>query len=160
MRARQEIGALIATVQRETGGAVQLADGVLGTIVEAIDKTSALIGETSRATEEQSLGATQMLKMAESMSLMTRQIAIAAKENALGAGEITRAAEDMSRLTRQMSEATVEQKKGVEMVVKAIDSIAMISQQNLGSVEQMAAAAKNLAFESEALKQRVETFKV
>ena len=159
-RATQEIGGLIDTVQRETGGAVQLADGVLGTIVEAIDKTSALIGETSRATEEQSLGATQMLKMAESMSLMTRQIAIAAKENALGAGEITRAAEDMSRLTRQMSEATVEQKKGVEMVVKAIDSIAMISQQNLGSVEQMAAAAKNLALESEALKQRVETFKV
>jgi len=160
VKATGEIAELIDTVQRETGAAVKLADGVLGSIVTSIEKTSALIAETSKATDEQAQGATQMLKVAESMSLMTRQIAIAAKENALGAGEITRAAEDMSKLTRQMSDATVEQKKGVEMVVKAIDSIAMISHQNLGSVEQMAAAAKNLALESDALRQRVETFKV
>ncbi len=160
VNATKEIANLIDTVQRETSTAVGLASQVLEGIVKAIEKTSQLAGETSTTTDEQSQGASQMLKAAENMALMARQIVMASKENALGAGEITKSAENMSALTRQMSEASVEQRKGVEMVVKAIDSIAMISHQNLSSVAQMAQAAKNLAQQSESLKQQVETFKV
>jgi methyl-accepting chemotaxis protein len=65
----------------------------------------------------------------------------------------------MNKLTHQMSEGVAEQKRGGDMVVKAVESIALVSRQNLVAVEQMGAASRNLAGESEALRERVETFK-
>jgi methyl-accepting chemotaxis protein len=94
------------------------------------------------------------------MSALTRQIAGSIKENAAGAQEINQAAQKMNQLTHQMSEAVSEQKRGGEMVVQAVESIALISRQNLVAVEQMSAAARNLALESESLKQRAEVFQV
>jgi hypothetical protein len=54
----------------------------------------------------------------------------------------------------------LEQKRGGEQIVKSVESIAMISRQNLVAVEQMSAAAKALAGESEGLQQRVQAFQV
>jgi methyl-accepting chemotaxis protein len=158
--ATQEIGAVIESVQRETRAAVALMGGVLGAIVESIDKTSHLVGEAARATEEHALGAKEVLRMAGSMATLTRQIAASVRENAVGAREITTAAQKMNQLTHQMSEAVAEQKRGGEMVVKAVESVALVSRQNLVAVEQMSVAAKTLAGESELLKQRVETFQL
>jgi HEAT repeat protein len=62
--ATQEIGSVIESVQRETRAAVALMGGVLGAIVESIDKTSHLVGEAARATEEHALGAKEVLRMA------------------------------------------------------------------------------------------------
>jgi len=97
--------------------------------------------------------------MAGNMANLTRQIATSVKENAAGAREITAAAQKMNKLTHQMSEGVAEQKRGGDMVVKAVESIALVSRQNLVAVEQMGAASRNLAGESEALRERVETFK-
>jgi methyl-accepting chemotaxis protein len=94
------------------------------------------------------------------MATLTRQIAGSIKENACGAQEISSAAQKMNHLTHQMSEAVGEQKRGGEMVVKAVESIALVSRQNLAAVEQMDAAAKSLASESESLRQRVEAFQI
>ncbi len=160
VQATQEIGSVIESVQRETRAAVDLMGGVLGTIVGSIDKTSHLVGEAARATEEHAVGAKEVLRMAGSMSALTRQIAAAVRENAAGAKEITVAAQKMNQLTHQMSEAVIEQKRGGELVVKAVESVALVSRQNLAAVEQMSVAAKTLAGESELLKQRVETFQV
>ena len=101
-----------------------------------------------------------MLKIAGHMSALTRQIAGAVKENAVGAREISHAAEKMNHLTHQMSESVLEQKRGGEQIVKSVESIAMISRQNLVAVEQMSAAAKALAGESDGLQQRVQAFQV
>jgi len=76
-----------------------------------------------------------------------------------GAREITSAAQKMNQLTHQMSEAVTEQKRGGDMIVKAIESIAMVSRQNLVAIEQMSGAARNLATESDSLRQQVETFR-
>ena len=100
-----------------------------------------------------------MLQMANNMSNLTRQIAASVKENASGAREITNAAQKMNKLTHQMSEGVAEQKRGGDMIVKAVESIALVSRQNLVATEQMSAASRSLAGESEALRQRVETFK-
>ena len=158
--ATQEIGAVIESVQRETRAAVALMGGVLTSIVESIDKTSHLVGEAARATEEHALGAKEVLRMAGSMAQLTRQIAASVRENAVGAREITQAAQKMNQLTHQMSEAVAEQKRGGEMVVKAVESVALVSRQNLVAVEQMSVAAKTLAGESELLRERVETFQL
>ena len=82
------------------------------------------------------------------------------RENACGAQEISVAAQKMNHLTHQMSEAVGEQKRGGEMVVKAVEAIAMVSRQNLAAVEQMNAAAKNLASESDSLRTQVEQFTI
>jgi methyl-accepting chemotaxis protein len=160
VQATQEITTVIETVQRETGSAVTLMETVLSGIVTSIDKTSQLVGEASRATEDQASDAREMLQLAGNMANLTRQIANAVRENATGAREITQAAQKMNRLTHQMSEAVSEQKRGGEMVVKAVESIALVSRQNLVAVEQMSGAAGNLVNESEALRERVEAFKV
>ena len=160
VQATQEIGSVIDAVQAETRGAVDLMGTVLAAIVEAIEQNSKLVADMARATEEHAAGAKDVLRMAGSMSALSRQIAAAVRENAAGAKEITRAAEKMNHLTHQMSDAGSEQKRGGEMVVKAVESVALVSRQNLAAVEQMSAAAKTLAGESELLRQRVDTFQL
>ena len=61
---------------------------------------------------------------------------------------------------RKQAEAVTEQKHGGEMVVKAVEAIAVVSRQNLVAVEQMSGAAKSLAGESDALRQRVSLLQV
>jgi methyl-accepting chemotaxis protein len=156
----QEIGELIETVQEDTRTVVGLTEEVVGAIVGSIEKTAELAGRAAVATEAQAASASQLLQTAGRMADLANQIAAAAKENALGAGEITRAAEKMNQLTKQMLDATVEQKQGGDLVVKAIDSIALVARQHLAAVEETTSAAKNLARESESLKQEVETFKI
>jgi methyl-accepting chemotaxis protein len=159
VQATQEIAEVIENVQKETRSAVTLMEQVLAAIVGSVDQTSHLVTEAAQATESQAAGARQMLQMANNMANLTRQIASSVKENASGAREITNAAQKMNKLTHQMSEGVAEQKRGGDMIVKAVESIALVSRQNLVATEQMSAASRSLAGESEALRQRVETFK-
>lgn len=159
VQATQEIATVIESVQKETRSAVTLMEEVLATIVGSVDETSHLVTEAATATEEQAAGARQMLQMAGNMSNLARQIAASVKENAAGAREITAAAQKMNKLTHQMSEGVTEQKRGGDMIVKAVEAIALVSRQNLAAAEQTSAASQSLAGESDALRQRVETFK-
>ncbi len=160
VQATQEIGAVIESVQKDTRQAVSLMEHVLAGIVESIGKTSALVAEAARAGDAQAVGAREVLETVGEMATLTRQIAGSIRENACGAQEISSAAQKMNHLTHQMSEAVGEQKRGGEMVVKAVEAIALVSRQNLVAVEQMDAAAKSLASESESLRQRVELFQI
>ena len=158
--ATQEIGTVIETVQRDTKRAVALMEHVLAGIVESIGKTSALVAEAAKAADEQAADAKAVLGTVGEMSSLARQIAGSITENASGAREISAAAQKMNQLTHQMSEAVIEQKRGGEMVVKAVEAIAVVSRQNLVAVEQMNGAAKSLAGESDALRERVALFQV
>lgn len=160
VQATQEIGGVIETVQTDTRKAVTMMERVLAGIVDSIGKTSTLVAEAAKAADMQANDAKGVLGAVEEMATLTRQIAGSIKENAAGAQEISVAAQKMNQLTHQMSEAVVEQKRGGEMVVESVESIALISRQNLVAAEQMSSAAKSLASESEALKQRVEIFQV
>ncbi len=160
VQATQEIGGVIETVQKDTRRAVSLMEGTLAGIVESIGTTSSLVAEAAQAADVQAAGARDVLETIGQMATLTRQIAGSIKENACGAQEISAAAQKMNHLTHQMSEAVSEQKRGGEMVVKAVESIALVSRQNLAAVEQMSSAAKNLAGESDTLRQRVELFQV
>ncbi|CAN5783807.1 hypothetical protein BH24GEM1_BH24GEM1_23310 [soil metagenome] len=158
--ATQEIGTVIETVQKDTKRAVTLIEHVLAGIVESISKTSGLVAEAATAADEQAADAREVLATVGRMSALARQIAGSISENATGAQEISAAAQKMNQLTHQMSEAVVEQKHGGEMVVKAVEAIAVVSRQNLVAVEQMNGAAKSLAGESDALRQRVALLQV
>ena len=160
VQATQEIGAVIESVQKDTRHAVSLMEHVLAGIVDSIGKTSALVAEAAHAADGQAADAREVLDTVNEMSTLTRQIAASIRENACGAQEISSAAQKMNHLTHQMSEAVGEQKRGGEMVVKAVEAIALVSRQNLAAVEQMDAAAKSLASESESLRQRVELFQI
>jgi methyl-accepting chemotaxis protein len=160
VQATQEIGGVIDSVQKDTRHAVGLMEQVLAGIVESIGKTSSLVAEAARAADEQAADAREVLQTVNQMEALARQIAGAVRENACGAQEISVAAQKMNHLTHQMSEAVGEQKRGGEMVVKAVEAIAMVSRQNLAAVEQMNAAAKNLASESDSLRSQVEQFTI
>ena len=160
MSATQEIGTVIETVQKDTKRAVTLIEHVLAGIVESISKTSGLVAEAATAADEQAADAREVLATVGRMSALARQIAGSISENATGAQEISAAAQKMNQLTHQMSEAVIEQKHGGEMVVKAVEAIAVVSRQNLVAVEQMNGAAKSLAGESDALRQRVALLQV
>ena len=121
---------------------------------------SGLVAEAATAADEQAADAREVLDTVGKMSTLTRQIAGSIRENAAGAQEISAAAQKMNQLTHQMSEAVIEQKRGGEMVVKAVEAIALVSRQNLVAVEQMNGAAKSLAGESDALRQRVALLQV
>ncbi|HVL16460.1 MAG TPA: methyl-accepting chemotaxis protein, partial [Gemmatimonadales bacterium] len=159
-QATQEIGGVIDSVQKDTRHAVSLMEQVLAGIVESIGKTSTLVAEASRAADTQAADAREVLQTVNQMEALARQIAGAVRENACGAQEISVAAQKMNHLTHQMSEAVGEQKRGGEMVVKAVEAIALVSRQNLAAVEQMNAAAKNLAGESDSLRTQVEQFTI
>jgi methyl-accepting chemotaxis protein len=160
VQATQEIGEVIESVQKDTRHAVSLMEHVLAGIVDSIGTTSGLVAEAARSADAQAEDAREVLDTVGQMANLTRQIAASIKENACGAQEISQAAQKMNHLTHQMSEAVGEQKRGGEMVVKAVESIALVSRQNLAAVEQMNAAAKSLAGESDSLRQRVEQFQV
>jgi methyl-accepting chemotaxis protein len=160
VQATQEIGEVIESVQKDTRHAVGLMEQVLAGIVESIGKTSALVADAARSADEQAGEAREVLQTVNQMEALARQIAGAVRENACGAQEISTAAQKMNQLTHQMSEAVGEQKRGGEMVVKAVEAIALVSRQNLAAVEQMNAAAKNLASESDSLRQQVELFTI
>jgi methyl-accepting chemotaxis protein len=158
--ATQEIGAVIETVQKDTKRAVSLMEHVLAGIVESIGKTSGLVADVARSADAQAADARAVLGTVGEMSTLARQIAGSITENAAGAQEISAASQKMNQLTHQMSEAVAEQRRGGEMVVKAVEAIAVVSRQNLVAVEQMNGAAKSLAGESDALRQRVALFQV
>ena len=160
VQATQEIGEVIESVQKDTRHAVTLMEQVLGSIVQSIGTTSSLVAEASKAADAQAADAREVLETVGEMATLTRQIAGSIRENACGAQEISSAAQKMNHLTHQMSEAVGEQKRGGEMVVKAVEAIALVSRQNLAAVEQMDAAAKSLASESESLRDRVELFQI
>jgi methyl-accepting chemotaxis protein len=160
VQATQEIGGVIETVQKDTHHAVALMGHVLAGIVESIGKTSELVAGAARAADAQAADAKTVLGTVGEMATLARHIAGAITENAAGAQEISAAAQKMNQLTHQMSEAVTEQRRGGEMVVKAVEAIAVVSRQNLVAVEQMTGAAKSLAGESEALRQRVAVFQV
>ena len=113
------------------------------------------MADAARAADAQAADARSVLGTVSEMATLARHIAGAITENAAGAQEISAAAQKMNQLTHQMSEAVAEQRRGGEMVVKAVEAIAVVSRQNLVAVEQMTGAAKSLAGESEALRQRV-----
>ncbi len=158
--ATQEIGEVIETVQKDTKRAVSLIEHTLAGIVASISKTSGLVAEAAGAADEQATDAREVLATVSRMSALARQIVGSIGENAAGAQEISAAAQKMNQLTHQMSEAVVEQKHGGEMVVKAVEAIAVVSRQNLEAVEQMNSAARSLAGESDALRQRVALLQV
>jgi methyl-accepting chemotaxis protein len=160
VQATQEIGGVIETVQKDTHHAIGLMGNVLAGIVESIGKTSELVAAAARAADAQAADAKKVLGTVGEMATLARHISGAISENAAGAQEISAAAQKMNQLTHQMSEAVTEQRRGGEMVVKAVEAIAVVSRQNLVAVEQMTGAAKNLAGESEALRQRVAVFQV
>jgi methyl-accepting chemotaxis protein len=160
VQATQEIGAVIESVQKDTRHAVTLMEQTLASIVESIGTTSGLVAEAAKAADAQAEDAREVLGTVGEMATLTRQIAGSIRENACGAQEISSAAQKMNHLTHQMSEAVGEQKRGGEMVVKAVEAIALVSRQNLAAIEQMDAAAKSLASESESLRQRVELFTI
>jgi methyl-accepting chemotaxis protein len=160
MSSTREITAFVEAVQRDTEEAVQLSQGVLRQIIEAVNRTTDLVRDVNTAMQEQSAGAAQILKTSSTMHQVTQQLASAAREQANGARQILQSSEAMNRMTQQVADATSEQMRGGDQVVKAVDQIAQVAQQYLTATEQMSNATQSLAREAERLKTMSGVFQV
>jgi methyl-accepting chemotaxis protein len=160
MNSTREISGVVERVQKDVGQAVDLSGSVLRQIVDSVAKSSSLVGEVYIAAQEQSSGASQILKTATNMQHITRQLTTAAKEQADGARQIMKSVEVMNRMTQQVANATSEQKNGGDMVVKAVDQIARVSQQNVAATDQLSKATINLAREAERMRNLAQAFAV
>jgi methyl-accepting chemotaxis protein len=156
----REISGVVERVQRDVVQAVDLSNGVLRQIVEAVAKSSALVGEVHVAVQEQSGGASQILKTAGSMQHITRQLATAVKEQAEGTRQIMKAVSVMNKMTQQVAEATGEQKNGGDMVVKAVEQISRVAQQNVAATEQLSKATNGLAREADRMRNLAQAFAI
>lgn len=160
MGSTREITTFVEAVQRDTDEAVQLSQGVLRQIIEAVNRTTDLVRDVNTAMQEQSAGAAQILKTSSTMHQVTQQLASAAREQADGARQILKSSEAMNRMTQQVADATSEQMRGGDQVVKAVDQIAQVAQQYLTATEQMSNATESLAREAERLKAMSGVFQV
>jgi methyl-accepting chemotaxis protein len=158
MNSTREISSFVESVQKDVGQAVDLTGTVLKQIVDSVAKTTNLVGEVYSSSQEQTTGASQILKTSTNMQHVTRELATAATEQAKGAKEIMKAVEAMNRMTQQVADGTVEQKKGGDAIVKAVEQIAQVARQNQTATEQLSKATQNLAKEAERLQKISEQF--
>lgn len=152
MSSTREISAFVERVQKDVGQAVDLSGSVLRSIRDSVGKSSSLVSEVYTSAQEQSNGAAQILKTANNMQNVTRQLATAAKQQATAAREIMTSVETMNRMTQEVASATTEQKNGGDMVVKAVEQISQVAQQNVASTEQLSKATAGLAREAERMR--------
>ncbi|HEY3347986.1 MAG TPA: methyl-accepting chemotaxis protein, partial [Nitrospirota bacterium] len=202
--ATSEIGKLIKQVQIETANAVKtteaashetkegikLADKAgesLKRILESVGATNEIMSAIANATQEQSLAATQMLKLVEDMvhstdqvtnavkeqssgtdhirtaieniNLITIQVAHAMKEQTVAGNRILQAVETMNSMTQQVANATTEQKYTGEVVVKAIEQITDIARDNLKAVQELSRASQDMTSRAVAMHQAINAFK-
>jgi methyl-accepting chemotaxis protein len=158
--ATHDIGNIIENVQKDVGAAVTLAGEVLVGMMNSFEKTSSIIEANAMASERQSNAARKTLTVADEMANLAQQIAISARENAITAAEIVVASKRMRELTSSMLKATMDQKQGAETVVRSTQSITDVAHENLKVVEQLNLAARSLSAEADALRTRMETFRV
>lgn len=156
----REITKVVESVQHDTGQAVELTDAILKKIIDAVNESSALVGEVRHATQEHSESAAQVLATTNQMQDVTKQLAIAAREQSEGAKEITQAVEVMNEMTRQVAEGTDQQKSSGSEVVQAIEQIAVVAQQNLSDTNRLTTTTKTLVAESVKLEKLSLAFKV
>jgi methyl-accepting chemotaxis protein len=160
MSSTREIAVFVETVQQDTAEAVRLSQSVLRQIVEAVNRTTGLVGEVHLAIQEQTAGAAQIVRTSTTMHQVTQHLAAGAREQANGARQILGSVETMNRMTQQVADATAEQMQGGDQVVKAVDQIAQVAQQYLAAAEQMSNATQNLASEAERLQRMSSVFVV
>jgi methyl-accepting chemotaxis protein len=156
----REITKVVESVQRDTGQAVELTESILKKIIDAVNESSALVGEVRHATQEHSDSAAQVLATTNQMQDVTKQLAIAAKEQSDGAKEITQAVEVMNEMTRQVATGTDQQKRSGSEVVQAIEQIAVVAQQNLSDTNRLITTTEALVAESVKLEKLSLAFKV
>jgi methyl-accepting chemotaxis protein len=160
MSSTREIAVFVETVQEDTAEAIRLSQSVLRQIVEAVNRTTGLVGEVHLAIQEQTAGAAQIVRTSSTMHQVTQHLAAGAREQANGARQILGSVETMNRMTQQVADATAEQMQGGDQVVKAVDQIAQVAQQYLAAAEQMSNATQNLAAEAERLQRMSSVFVV
>jgi methyl-accepting chemotaxis protein len=129
-------------------------------IRQSVENMNNLTQQVAKAVREQAAGGRQIRLAVENMNRITQEVSQAAREQATGSKQIILAVESMNRMTQQVTIATSEQKRGGDLVVKSTENISTISKENLGVVEQMAAASDAMVETSVTLLHGVESFKI
>ncbi|HEY6000804.1 MAG TPA: HAMP domain-containing methyl-accepting chemotaxis protein [bacterium] len=151
----KEITALIASVRKETSGAVEAMEGGtrrveegvravedLGAVIrraaEDSEKASAASRGIALATTEQYKGIRQIAASSQDVTEMSQEIARATREQSSGSAQIVKAAEEMRDLAHQVRKAMAEQSKGIRLTSRASEESARLAQKVLEATREEA----------------------
>ncbi len=136
----QDIGKLIAAVQKETKGAVaamadslsavdegvnrsQAAASALNKILESSDRSAETANMIERSMSEQSRGIKQVSEAVSNVKQMMNQIASATQAQSKGTEMILSASEGMRDISRQVNNAMIEQERGGRQIAEAAENV-------------------------------------
>jgi methyl-accepting chemotaxis protein len=160
MQSIHEISMFVETVERNTGEAVDLTNRVLQKMIASVNKTSQLVNDVFKTTEEQKNSASTVLKTAGNMQQITGQLVQAVKEMESNSRNIMKAIEEMNSMTQQVADSTGQQKEGGDRIVEAVKKIADIAGRNVSSTDHLFQTTRKLAEEADNLHKLSGQFKV
>ncbi len=136
----QDIGKLIAAVQKETKEAVaamadsliavdegvnrsKAATAALNKILESSDRSAETANMIERSMSEQSRGIKQVSEAVSNVKQMMNQIAAATQAQSKGTEMILGASEGMRDISRQVNNAMIEQERGGKQIAMAAENV-------------------------------------
>jgi len=158
VQSAREVASIVESIQTETTRAIDLSRSVMEKIVTSTSRTSLLVADVYRATDEQSNGATMILRTTINMQSITREVAMAAKEQSAASREIMKSVAAMNQMTAQVAGATDEQKRAGDVVVRSVEQITHVAHANAASTSQLTNATATLRSEATRLQQLASQF--
>jgi len=166
----QQIGQIISGLKQEVNNAVnaiqvgtrtvdsgqelaQRAGVALRRLGEATRDFSTMIGQVSRAMQQQADFSARMLSTFERMRDLTQQVDQATREQADGSRNIAASVEQIRSMTQQVSMAMGEQSRSGEQIAAAMHRFAQISANNSDTAAQIVAVSEELLRQSRALEE-------
>lgn len=156
MTATREITNFVGSVENDTAQAVDISQGVLSRIIEAVTKTTELVGGVRESTQEHIKAANYVTSLSEKMRVIAHKVSEAAQEQASGSREIVKAVGNMNLMTQSVAESTSEQVKAGDLVMRSMEKLAGIAQENIAGTQGLAKATQALVEEAEKLKKLAE----
>ena len=103
-----------------------------------------MVEQIHTATQEQTRGSEQIIKVSEKMKQISIQVKKATREQALGGRQISHAIEHITEISTYINNSQAEQRKAAYQVLEAISTIADIAHQNVEGVEKVTESVKKL----------------
>ncbi len=160
MTATREITNFVESVHKDTEQAVDISQDVLSRIVEAVTKTTELVGGVHVSTQEHIQAAGYVNSLSEKMRVIAHQVSAAAQEQANSSREIVKAVGNMNRMTQNVAESTSEQVKAGSLVMGSMEKLAEIAQENILGTRDLSKATQILVEEAEKMKKITEQLSV
>jgi methyl-accepting chemotaxis protein len=145
----QEISALIESIQKETRRAV-----------ENMDKSTAFVNDGLALGHEVGRALQQISNVVSEVFRFAQEIGTATQEQSLGSSQIAKATARLDEITHEINCSVQEQASGTQAVVKAMERMGGLTTQVTSGSTELAASAEQMSKMARDLMQYIDRFKL